>query len=476
MERKGLARALTVMDYFVLGFGCIVGVGWVVLAGDWITMGGGPIPAALGFLLGTLILIPVAWVYGELVPMLPVAGGELSWTYRAFGSSASYWVGWLVALAYVAVCPWEAIAVGRIIDYFFPGLQAYPLYSVLGSTIYLPHLLIGLLLCVLLTAANYYGVKTAANIQKYLTFILFGAGLIAILGGFISGHPQNLMPLFDKPGSSMLAGILTVFAMAPFFLAGFDTIPQAAEEGSERINYTNLGKVVAGVVMCAGLFYVLVILAVGWVAPWHETVKESFPTATVFAKILRHPVLADIVVLGALCGLLTTWNALILASARVLFALGRGRLLFPQLGAIHPRYRTPHVAVLVVGVISFIGPFIGKKGLIPIADVASVGFVVAWLASSLSALRLRMTAPQLERPFAMPGGTFTAWVAVIVSAIWLGVILVPGSPGALVWPVEYGTFLIYILIGLVLYLLLKALRESISEEERANMMLKPPEE
>src|SRR5215813_4616888 len=136
-----LARKLRAIDYFTLAFGTMVGVGWLVLMDDWLGRGG-PLGAILGFALGGIILLPVGYVYGQWVQRLPDAAGEAAYTAELFPQIVSYFTGWMMLLAYFIVCPWEAVAVGKIAAYIFPSIDSMPLYQVAGQPVYLLRLVI----------------------------------------------------------------------------------------------------------------------------------------------------------------------------------------------------------------------------------------------------------------------------------------------------------------------------------------------
>src|SRR5689334_13091424 len=121
-----LARKLRTVDYFTLAFGTMVGTGWLVVMDDWLRRGG-PLGAIAGFAVGGLILLPVGYVYGRLVMALPDAGSEIAYTARVFSPGVSFAAGWIMILAYLPVCPFEAIAIGKIAAYIFPALDSIEL-------------------------------------------------------------------------------------------------------------------------------------------------------------------------------------------------------------------------------------------------------------------------------------------------------------------------------------------------------------
>src|SRR5215813_8895708 len=167
--KPSLARKLGLTDYFSLGWGTMVGVGWLVVMDDWLSRGGA-LGAVLGFALGGVLLLPIGYVYGKLVMEMPDASGEVAYTARAFPAPVSFFTGWMMMLSYFIVCPWEAVAVGRMAGYIFPSLDTFELYRVAGKPVYLPHLVIGLGLTALLTALNYRGIRLSATFQNWTSF------------------------------------------------------------------------------------------------------------------------------------------------------------------------------------------------------------------------------------------------------------------------------------------------------------------
>src|SRR5437667_4917050 len=126
-----LQRALRSKEYFTLAFGTMVGVGWMVVIDDWL-MRGGAVGAMLGFLIGGLALVPIAYVYGRLSERMPDAGSEVAYTAAVFPQVVSFATGWMMTLAYLIVCPYEAVAIGRVGSYVFPQLNSLELYRVGG--------------------------------------------------------------------------------------------------------------------------------------------------------------------------------------------------------------------------------------------------------------------------------------------------------------------------------------------------------
>ena len=104
-ERHELQKSLNMKDILALAFGTMIGWGWIMLAGSWVG-NGGSLGAMIAFGLGGLMAIFVGLTYAELTPMLPLSGGELVFSYRAMGYNASWFTGWMIALAYLGVAAW----------------------------------------------------------------------------------------------------------------------------------------------------------------------------------------------------------------------------------------------------------------------------------------------------------------------------------------------------------------------------------
>src|SRR6516165_12734910 len=177
-----LARQLRLLDYFALGFGVMVGTAWLVVMDD-ILKRGGPLGAFLGFTLGALILLPIGYVYGQLIKAIPDAAGEAAYVARFFPPVVSFATGWMMFLSYFLTCPFEALAAGRITGYLFPSLNTIVLYRVGDHAVYLPHILLGLIITVFFTWLNCRGIRASARFLKITTFTFLSLVVLFALAG-----------------------------------------------------------------------------------------------------------------------------------------------------------------------------------------------------------------------------------------------------------------------------------------------------
>ncbi len=372
----GLARRLSIVDYFSLGWGTMVGVGWLVVMDDWL-LRGGPLGGILGFAIGGVLLLPIGFVYGKWVMAMPDAAGEVAYTARVFPQPVSFYTGWMMMLAYFIVCPWEAVAVGRLAGFIFPPLNRIELYSVAGKPVYLPHLVIGIGLTALVTIVNYRGIRLSATFQNWTTFGTLALFVIFVGLGVARGSPANFPPLFTH---TPLVSILLVLQIVPYFMTGFESVTKAAEEARPEFRTRGFSRVIFSAIVVGFMFYVAVIAAVGYVAPWRQLTGAPFMTAVAFEHAVGARWIVSIIMSAALLSLFKVFNGNFIAASRLLFAMARRGLLTNQLAAVHPQNQTPATAVLATGVATGLCMFLGSAILVPISEVGSVASATGWFA------------------------------------------------------------------------------------------------
>jgi amino acid transporter len=410
-----LARKLRLADFFSLGFGTMVGVGWLVVMDDWL-LRGGPLGAVLGFVIGGAVLLPIGIVYGNLVRAMPDAAGEIAYTAAVFPRSISYATGWMMLLAYYIVCPWEAVAIGRIAGYLYPALNSIELYRVAGKPVYLPHLVIGLALTAFLTVLNYRGIRLSATFQNWTTFGVIVLTICFVGAGVTCGSTSNFQPLFNGPA---LVSVFLVLQIVPYFMTGFESIGKASEEASQKFEPRQFMLAILLAIVAGATFYATVIAAVAYVAPWQTIAHERFATAVAFERSFGSRWIVRLIMATALLSLLKVFNGNLVAASRMLFALGRRGLADTRLGAVHPVNHTPFVAVVCIGLTTALLMFGGESLLVPITEVGSLAAALGWMASCGSYLRMQPSI--LGRAAAIAG--------LVVTALMVLMKVLPQAPG-----------------------------------------------
>ena len=219
---------------------------------------------------------------------------------------------WAIVLGYASVVCFEACALPTIITYIFPDfLQGY-LYTVAGFKIYASWLAVAVGMSLLMTWINIRGVKAAAKLQTILTVIIGAAGILLIVASTITGSVSTLAPqaFVGEDTGTTIKAVLAVAVMTPFYFIGFDVIPQAAEE--IKVPLKKIGSILILSVVCAVLFYALVIVAVGLVLTGPEILASEngtgLVTADAMAKAMNSATMAKVIIIGGMCGSITDYE------------------------------------------------------------------------------------------------------------------------------------------------------------------------
>src|SRR5271166_2224379 len=432
-----LARKLNLWNYFALGFGTMIGTGWVVVMDDWLGRGG-PVGAMLGFALAGVLLLPVSYVYGEWVKRLPDASGEAAYTAQVFPPFVSYITGWIMFLAYLIVCPWEAVAVGKLVAFLFPQLDVWELYRVAGEPVFLPRLLLGAALTIFLAWLNYRGVRASAVFQNWATTSVLVVFLFLVAVSGHSGHAINFKPYFSH---TPLLCILLTLQIVPYFITGFESVPKVAEESHPGFPPGDFFKAIAMALLVGAGFYVLAVGAVAYIAPWQGLVGKRFATAIAFEQGTHSTWLARLILGISLVGLLQVFNGNFVAASRLLFAFGRRRTIPPMFAKINDKHLTPNVAIAGVTVATLVGLLVGDALLVPVTEVGSMASAFGWLAACASL-------------YIAGRGAWLRLVAALGAAVSLLLVLIkwiPGVPGHFT-STEWIALGVWLALGLLFHL------------------------
>lgn len=453
--KKDKKAGLSIFGLFSLGFGAIVGVGWSATLNNLLRCGGGAVPAAAGFGLAALLLIPIALCFAELSPAIPEAGGAVTYAGRAFGKKAAFWAGWFTVLSYVSILPFEAIAINDILGYLFPAIrEGDGLYAVFGYPVYPRSLIIGILISLSVLAVNWHGFRAGAKFQKLNTTVLLSGSIICLAFAFFKADFNNLLPFYSpisgKNHSGLLGGILAMLSLAPGYFSGFDTIPQSVELACD-IAPKRFGRLIIVVLICAGVFYCTVFLSAGLAFPWLDIVELPRPVLSNLLYRLYPGFLGRILwfisMAATLSGLLGVWNSFFIAGARLICAMASAGLLPKIFAARHKKYDTPCAAFLFCWLITVAGSLAGPGAIELLNAITSSGFIVSWAITCAAAAKLRKSEPALPRPYKMPLGTLLPWIGFALCVVMFFNCFLPFAPGYIGLP-GAAAFVCWALMGI----------------------------
>jgi amino acid transporter len=442
-EIQTFSKVLARREVITLSFGAMIGWSWVLLTGEWLQRAG-TLGAISAMVIGGIAVIFISLTYAELVSAMPEAGGEHVYTHRALGRLPSFICTWALIMAYVTVPVFESVALPTAMEYLFPDLRIGLLWRVVDSNVYASMVMVGVVCAILMSGANYFGIRFAAILQSIITIVFLLIGLSFIGGSMVNGDIQNTTPMF----TSGVGGAMSVLIMVPALLVGFDVIPQSAEE--INVPPEQIGKLLVFSVSLAVLWYVIITLAVSLAMDHTSLADADIATADANAVVWNSQIAGKIMIIAGIAGILTSWNAFILGGSRVIYAMAKSGLLPSAFAKLHPKYKTPYLAILMIGGLSCISPFFGRTILVWIIDAGSFAIVIAYGMVAFAFLRLRIKEPDMQRPFKLRYGMTIGYLALLMS-IGLFVIYLPGSPSALLWPYEWAMVLGWILLGVIFY-------------------------
>ena len=207
--------------------------------------------------------------------------------------------------------------------------------------------------------------------------------------------------------------------------------------------------------------------------PWQDFVGYNSPAAAILFRNIYPGALGKglylFILIGAISGLITTWNGFMMASSQILMAMARVSIVPDVLAKQHPVYKTPINALKVCLVASIMGPFLGSGLIGSLTTFSAAGYVTSWMITAYSLIKLRHTEPTLDRPYKIPGGEKMAWFAGISMTLLLALLLIPGQP-VFMGKFATGMFGAWMFAGLVLFIIDYRQRRNYSQLKRASFL------
>ncbi|MFI5916577.1 amino acid permease [Dactylosporangium sp. NPDC051541] len=444
-----LRKNLSAFDLTVFGVGVIIGTGIFVLTGQQAAKNAGP-AIVLSFALAGVVCALAALCYAEFASTVPVAGSAYTFSYATLGQFVAWIIGWDLCLelalgAAVVSRGWSAY-LQELFDLpnWLAGDQARPDF---GAAF-----IVAVLSVVAIVGAKLSGRVTGALVIIKVAVVLFVIGL-----GLFFIKAANYTPFIppaqaaekesggDAPLLQVLAGITPqhfgwfgiVAAASIVFFAyiGFDVVATTAEETHNPQRDVPRG-IIGSLIICAVLYMAVSFVVTGMVH--YGDLNTAAPLAKAF-DLAGQGWAANLISLGAVCGITSVILVLLLGQSRVSFAMARDGLLPPVLAKVHPRFGTPWVMSTITGAIVLVlAAFVPLSEL---SELTSIGTLFAFVVVSIGVVILRRTRPDLPRGFKTPLVPFLPIVSVLAS-LWLMLNLPV---------VTWVRFLIWMAVGLVLY-------------------------
>ncbi|MGB6946284.1 MAG: amino acid permease [Bryobacteraceae bacterium] len=468
-----LKRALGATNLIALGIGAIIGTGIFVLTGSVAAQNSGP-AIVLSFIFAGIACTFAGLCYAEFASLIPIAGSAYTYGYATLGELFAWIIGWDLILEYAfgaatVASGWSANVVqllarlglnlppqwidtpGTHLAYYRQMWQPVASLPAGVDIAALPHAtaafnVVAFLAIAIVTTILVIGIQESATINTVIVFIKVGTVLvfIAIAAGYVLQHlalaKANWTP-FIPPNTGVTgqfgwSGVMRGAGKIFFAYIGFDAVSTAAQEAKNPQKDMPVG-ILGSLALCTFLYIVTSWLLTGVIS--YTRLNVGAPIALGMAETgVRWG--EFLVLIGTIMGLSTVMLVMLLGQSRVFFSMSRDGLLPQWAGAVHPRFRTPWISSIVVGVFVAFLPAILPIGILN--EMTSIGTLLAFVIVCAGVWVLRVRRPDLHRPFKTPFVPVVPILGIIAS-----VLLMVFLPLA-----TWIRLVIWLIIGMVIYL------------------------
>jgi basic amino acid/polyamine antiporter, APA family len=380
-----LKRTVRFVDVVTLGLGSAIGGSIFSVVAPAAALAGPGMLLALVF--ATLPLGVFAVNYSFMSRVAPVSGASFVWPTRFIHPFVGFMVGWLRVISSTGAMIVMALVLVRYSSSVVP-LPERP--SMLGCFL-------------LLLALNYYGVVVAARAQTVLIIVLVAVCAIFV----VSGLPHVHLAEFRQLAAPNWKGIFLTMPLLIHLFFGIEAVAEIGEEvANSRIAIP--AGIATSITLAASIYGLMAFVALGTLGSPRLAASEV-PILDA-ARTFMGPWARPLVLLGIIAATVTHLNAVFLIFTRFLFAMGRAGVLPQVLSQVHPRWKTPHVAVFTVFAITTVGVFL-PKSLMFLFIAVNVPVLLKYLCSCLSAVRVAKVHPSLatDLPFGAGRNAMLAW-------------------------------------------------------------------
>ncbi len=433
-KEHGLKRTLTAFSISLLGIGAIVGTGIFVLTGVAASQYAGP-GLIFSFILAGVVSGLAAICYAEFASTVPIAGSAYTYSYATLGELIAWIIGWDLILEYAVGAGAVSIGwSGYVVDFLKSTFgivlpTALTVSPFAGGIVDLPAIIIILLVTGLLIL----GTSESTRVNNVIVIVKLAVIAFFLVVGVGHVNPANWHPFLPFGVGGIFQGASIIF----FAYIGFDQISTSAEETKNPSRDLPIG-IFASLLICTVLYIAVTIVLTGMVSYTKLNVASPVSHALILVGL---NVAGSIISVGAICGLTTVLIVLLYGQSRIFFSMARDGLLPGLFSRVHPRFRTPYLSSIIVGV--FVAAVAGFIPIDVVAKLTNIGTLAAFVLVSVGVLVLRRTQPDLKRGYRVP------FVPVIpILSILASIVLIVSLPLT-----TLVRFVVWLVIGLAIYFL-----------------------
>jgi APA family basic amino acid/polyamine antiporter len=459
---RSLRRVLGPIDLIALGVGATIGAGifatiGTAAAGDAARPGAGP-ALILSFVLTAVVCGFTGLCYAELASLVPVSGSAYTFTYATLGEVVAWIIGWdlileyaignvAVAISWANYCNTLLAGFGLdlprwlTVDYRTAAAKMPDVVAaaphVLGIPIVFNLLAIGIV--AVLSVLLVWGVRESARATAVMVAIKLVVLGFFVFVGLRFVRPENWQPFAPNGFGGIAAGAAIIF----FAYIGFDAVSTCAEETRRPGRDLPIG--ILGSLVVSTIIYIVVAVVFTGLVPFPvlrslNAAEQAEPLTVALRHVGRSDTVVGLVAFGSVVAHTAVLLVFQLGQARIFMAMARDGLLPAALARVHPRFRTPHVATIVIGIV--VGGLAGVSNIDEMVDLTNIGTLSAFLLVCIGVSILRFRMAERPRPFRVPFGPILVPALGALSCVGMIAYLPPTS-----W-IRFG---VWLAVGLVVY-------------------------
>src|SRR5215203_2656528 len=439
-----LVRSLGLLDVVMIGIAGMIGGSIFVLTGPAIGLAGSSV--ILAFILNAIITLFTAMGYAELGSAMPEAGGGYLWVREGLRRPNAFISGWMAWLAHIIAGSLYAVGFGSFLASLLQMTNILPIESLFGI---IPlDKLTAVAVVVVFTFINVKGASETGKVGTVITLVQLLTIISIIIAGLwvMSSHPNNnWQSNFSDFLPMGFSGLVAAMGLTFIAFEGYEIIVQTGEEVKNPKR--NIPKAIfISLALVVIMYCIIAFVSIGAIFPdmpsW-QFIGLHGELGIMKAAESFMPYGAFIVLAGGLVSTLAALNATTFSSARVAFAMGRHYNLPHKLSAIHPKFKTPYVAVLLSSIIMAVMAYA-----LPLEDIAhasAVIFLLLFTQVNLAVISIRrMYGDKLDYGYKTPFFPYVSIIGIVLM-VSLAVYLLVTAPFS--WAIT----ILWVLVGFFIY-------------------------